>query len=141
MNVLDVNVLLALFRPDHVHHDRAVQWWEASVAAGEAFTVPDIVWVGFFRLVTNRRVYTVPASFDEACEFFDAVNGQDLSLRFTGDARLVPEFLRLGRVSAVRGDLVTDAFIAATAVVYGGSVVTFDRDFRKLDGVRVVEPG
>lgn len=139
MNVVDVNVLLALFRPDHVHHDRASRWWAAARAEGEPFTVPDVVWVGFFRLVTHPRVYSVPASVDEAHEFYDAVCAQDRYLRFAGDARTLPEFLRLAR-AGVRGNLVSDAYIAASAAITGAAVVTFDRDFRKLDGVRVVEP-
>jgi predicted nucleic acid-binding protein len=35
---------------------------------------------------------------------------------------------------------VTDAYIAASAVTLGAGVVTFDRDFRKFDGVRILEP-
>jgi uncharacterized protein len=30
--LLDVNVLVALFDPDHVHHEAAHRWFAASVA-------------------------------------------------------------------------------------------------------------
>jgi uncharacterized protein len=140
VNLLDVNVLIALFRPDHVHHERARAWWQASQAVGEPFTVPDIVWVGFFRLVTSARLYSVPASFDEASQFFDAIVTQELHLGFFSDPWTMAELRKLGTASRIGSALVTDAYIAATAVTLGATVVTFDRDFRKLDGVRVLEP-
>jgi predicted nucleic acid-binding protein len=36
--------------------------------------------------------------------------------------------------------LVTDAYIATSAVTLRAGVVTFDRDFRTFDGVRILEP-
>ena len=35
-------------------------------------------------------------------------------------------------------DLVTDAYIAAAAISLGATVVTFDRDFRRFDGLSVL---
>jgi uncharacterized protein len=34
--LFDVNVLIALFQPDHIHHQRAHQWWEAHQHLGWA---------------------------------------------------------------------------------------------------------
>lgn len=140
MNVLDVNVLIALFRPDHVHHDRALRWWQEAQDDGDTFTVPDLVEVGFCRLITNPRVYTTPASFADAAHFLSALASHDLSLRFATDPRTMDRFRRLGRSDDLRGNIITDAYIAACALDLGATVVTFDRDFRKFDGLRVIEP-
>lgn len=139
MNVIDVNVLIALFDGDHAHHRTARDWWHGEAAAGRTFTVPDIAWVGFARIVTHRRSVETPATWAEAWAFAEALIAQPTHLRFAADARTLEEFVRLASSVAARGDLVTDAYIAACAAAYGGTVVTFDRDFRKFDGLRVTE--
>src|SRR5262249_47382263 len=35
-SLLDVNVLLAMFDEDHVHHERAHEWWDANKSDGWA---------------------------------------------------------------------------------------------------------
>jgi len=139
MNVLDVNVLLALYRGDHIHHESARQWWADSQSRGEPFTVPDIVWVGFVRIATNRRILPVPASLDQAWDFIQKVQMQPTYLAFSADSRTLGRFADLADDAGATADLVTDAYIAATASTFGGTVVTFDRDFRRFDGVRVTE--
>jgi toxin-antitoxin system PIN domain toxin len=139
MNVLDVNVLLAAFREEHPAHERATGWISGSIETGEPFTVPGLVWVGFMRMATNRRVFAVPATFDQAWEFAQAVQRQGPYIAHLAGGRELAEFARIGADASASGDLVTDAYVAATASTLGASVVTFDRDFRKFDGVRVAE--
>lgn len=139
MNVIDVNVLVAMFLGDHVHHDSATQWWAGVADEGASITVPDLVWVGFVRLVTNNRVVTTPATFEQARAFVEAVSAQPSYLAYGTDPAILRGFAQIGSQARARGDLVTDAYIAACATVYGAAVVTFDRDFRKFDGVRVIE--
>jgi toxin-antitoxin system PIN domain toxin len=140
MNVLDVNVLMALYRPSHVHHGAATRWFDESLTKGEPFTVPDVVWAGFLRLVSNRRVMPAPATFAEAWDFVTAVREQGTYLQFAPSPRTLTEFAHLGMNTNASANLVTDAYIAACAATLGGTVVTFDRDFRKFDGVRILEP-
>ena len=45
------------------------------------------------------------------------------------------------RDAGASADLVTDAYIAAAAISLGATVVTFDRDFRRFDGLSVLELG
>lgn len=139
MNLIDVNVLVAMFDGDHVHHDTATQWWQAELDRGQPFTVPDLVWVGFARLATNTGLSWSVATFAEAWAFAQAVMAQPTYLRFVPDPRTLTEFERLASESNARADLVTDSYIAACASAYGATVVTFDRDFRKFDGIRTTE--
>ncbi|KHL19314.1 hypothetical protein CLV56_2335 [Mumia flava] len=141
MNVVDANVLLALYRPDHPHHDVATAWWSDSARSGEPVTVPDLIWVAFARIVTNRRVFPVPATFAQAWRFAETVMRQPTYLTYSGDVRALREFARIARASGASANLVTDVYVAATATALGARVVTFDRDFRKFDGVRVTELG
>lgn len=137
--VLDVNVLIALASGDHPQHPAALAWWEQTADAGNTYTVPDIVWVGFARIMTSGRAVNTPASWADVWEFAEAFMAQPKYLRFLVDPRTMDEFRRLASDAGARGDLVTDAYVAACAQAYGGTVVTFDRDFRKFDDLRVLE--
>lgn len=44
------------------------------------------------------------------------------------------------RSDQVSRNLATDAWIAETAIAMGAPVVTLDRDFRRFDGLRIVQP-
>lgn len=139
MNLLDVNVLVALYRPEHSHHELARSWWERSSEAGTPFTVPDVVWVGFVRIVTNRRIFPVPATLGEAFEFLRKVTEQPRYLTYAPHSEVLGEFVRVGTAAGASADLVTDAYIAATTKALGATLVTFDRDFRRFDGLNVTE--
>lgn len=139
MQVIDVNVLVALFVEDHPHHDAASQWWDEATSTGEPFTVPEIVWVGFTRLLTSGRTPIAPVDLATAWEFASAVMAQPSHARYVSSPRTLGEFTRLGIGARATGNLLTDAYVAACAAAYGATVVTFDRDFRKFDGVKVME--
>ncbi len=139
MNVIDVNVLIAIFRADHGHHHVAATWWTESRRRGEPFTVPDVVWLAFTRIVTDRRAFETPAGFKDAWLFAEAMMLHPTYLSFAASSRTIDEFVRLALEAGAGGNLLTDAYIAACAAAYGGTVVTFDRDFRKFDGLRILE--
>ena len=140
MNILDVNVVVALFRSDDPRHEGITEWFAESRGRGESFTVPDLVWVGFVRVVTNKRIMPVPATFEEAWDFVVALRSQGHYLAFAPHPMTLNEFADLSMNAQASGNLLTDAYIAASAARIGGTVVTFDRDFRKFDGIRVLEP-
>lgn len=139
MIVLDVNVLVALFRRDHPRHDVVVDWWERNLADGTPITVPDVVLSGAVRIMTNGRIFAVPATPTEAFEFVRTVTDQPTYLAFRSPEAVIAEFERVCVQSDAGGDLVPDAYIAAVARCLGASVVTFDRDFRRFDGLSLVE--
>ncbi len=141
MNVLDVNVLVALHRSDHVHHDVATRWWAGSSESGVPVTVPDPVWSGFVRVVTHRRIFAEASAQADAFGFVRAMLAQPTYLPIGPLPTLLAEFERLCVEGNSRADLVPDAYIAAVARCLGASVVTFDRDFRRFDGLSLVELG
>jgi len=139
VNLLDVNVLIALFRGESAHHSTAMAWWSQADAIGAPFTVTDPVWASFVRVVTNPRAFDVAATFDEAWAFVGTIRSQPTYRRYLDAFEPLHEFERLCRGTNATGNLVTDAYIAACASAIGATVVTFDRDFRKFDGLRVLE--
>jgi toxin-antitoxin system PIN domain toxin len=139
--IADVNVLVAAFRSDHPHHGVVRPWLDRLLASSQSLAVPDLVWVGFVRIVTSKRVFLVPASVADAFDFVEAIRAQPGHLALPQLPRLMDVFADLCRAQSLVGNLVTDAFIAATALCLGAPVVTLDRDFRRFDLLKIVEPG
>ena len=131
----DVNVLVAAYRADHTHHDTAYAWLaeaRRNCALGSAtLTLLPMVATAFVRLVTNPRVFTEPDSTEDAIVFIDVlldtpgVEWQDCGEEWP---LLRDKLLMLG----VRGNLVTNAWIAAVVEALREHLVTFDKDFKRL---------
>ncbi len=139
MIIPDVNVLVALHRPGHAHHHVARDWWRQLAASGEQLTVPDAVWSGFLRIVTHPQILRPPSSPEQAWSFVHAMRARGSYIHFTAHPRLMDIFTNQCREASATANLVTDAYIAATAISLGATLVTFDRDFRRFDGLKVLE--
>lgn len=140
MIVLDVNILLAAFRADHPHHGRVRPWLDGVLRRATAIAVPDVVWVGFVRLCTNRHVFPVPSDLAEAVDFARAFVAQPGYVSVSGLNDGIEPFLELAKSSSASANLTTDAYLAAVALAWAAPVATLDRDFRRFDGLRVIEP-
>lgn len=138
--LLDVNVVLAVFRADHPDHDRVRRWFDGVLATGESFAVPVAVWASFLRLATNRRVFRVPAPVEECFEFVEAVRAQPAHLAVGPGPQHLAILRRLCLEADAAGDLVPDAVLGALAVEHGFTVATLDRDFARFDAVRHLRP-
>lgn len=134
----DVNVLVAAFRDDHVHHAAAAAWLKDTLeqiqtGLGEIAILPVVI-AGFLRLVTNRAIFANPNTAEEAVAFVDAL------LAEPGVAMVEAEAWPLLRSKMLamdlRGNAVADAWIAASAEAAGERLVTFDRGFRRLLAAR-----
>lgn len=131
----DVNVLVAAFRADHSHHATARAWLSQArldcARGSEPLTLLPMVVTGFLRLVTDPRVFADAEPVADAIAFIDAVlesPGVELGAS-TGEWPLLRnKLLTLG----LRGNLVTDAWIASAVEALGDHLVTFDRDFMRL---------
>jgi toxin-antitoxin system PIN domain toxin len=131
----DLNVLVAAFRADHVHHERAHEWLasarEACARGRESLTLLPMIAVGFLRVVTSARVFKQPDLVEDALEFIDALlTSPGLELRSAPHEwpLLRAKLSKLG----LAGNLVTDAWIAASVEACSEHLVTFDRDFKRL---------
>jgi toxin-antitoxin system PIN domain toxin len=124
VGLLDVNFLIALFDPDHIHHEVAHDWFENNRAAGWA-TSP-ITESGFLRVLSNpaygtsvTRPLDLLAFLRQACSSDDyAFWPAALSLR--DESIFNPALMRGHRQ-------VTDIYLLGLAVRMGGRLVTFDR--------------
>jgi hypothetical protein len=127
--LLDVNVLVALFDPDHVHHRRAHAWFAENRGSGWA-TCP-LTENGSVRILSN------PTYSGRQTTVGDAV-ARLAAFRASGDHEFWPDTVTLceeGRfvfahVSGHRQ--LTDVYLLALAVARGGRLATFDRRIRPI---------
>ena len=120
--LLDVSVLIALFHPEHVHHEIAHDWFDEQLPFG--FATCPLTENGFVRVVTNPRGPvredrgTVLTSLRALCEnpqhdfWPDAVSLRDDTLF---DRQVHVSYLQL-----------TDVYLLALATRMRGTLATFD---------------
>lgn len=122
--LLDVNTLVALAWPNHVHHLAARAWFVAHHASGWV-TCP-VTESGFVRVSSNRRVIPDARTVAEAVVLLGALRAVDGHVFWTDDVSLTAVAdIDLERVHGYRQ--VTDAHLLALAIRNGGTLVTFDR--------------
>ena len=124
--LLDVNVVIALFDPDHAFHERAHDWWAAHAKSGWA-SCP-IVENGVIRIMSHPG-YSQGAQFTPSDlisrlrTFATQTNHEfwpdDVSLR---DGKLfTAERIHSGRQ-------LTDLYLLALASKHVGRLATFDKE-------------
>ena len=106
-----------------------------------SLVVRDLVWAGFVRVVTSKQIFTIPAPIDDALDFMDAVRTQSRYLAVPDLPKLLDIFGVVCRTQQVSGNLVTHAYIASVALGLGALVASLDRDFRRFESLKIVEPG
>jgi toxin-antitoxin system PIN domain toxin len=124
VGLLDVNALVALFDPDHVHHEAAHRWFAAHRSAGWA-TCP-LTENGVVRVLSNPAYSATaerPAQVIERlrafCESGDHAFWSDgVSLRDTAT------FLSTLPIAYRQ---LTDVYLLGLAKTQGGRLATFDR--------------
>lgn len=127
--LLDVNVLIALTWPTHVHHAAARHWFDAKAADGWA-TCP-ITQVGFVRVSSNPKIIRDAVSPREAVTMLERL------VRLPGHAFWPDEFEitcegPFASLAFVGHRQTTDAYLLALAQRRGGKLATLDKGIAEL---------
>jgi hypothetical protein len=122
--LLDVNLLVALFDPDHIHHEVAHDWFADHRSGGWA-TCP-LTEAGFVRVLSNpayaaavSRPIELVARLRQFCSSKEHVFWP-ASLSLTDEDLFNPALIRGHRQ-------VTDVYLLGLAVRMKGCLATFDR--------------
>lgn len=135
--LLDVNVLVALFDPVHVHHELAHRWFAHERSAGWA-TCP-LTENGFVRVLSN------PAYPGRGTTPNDGIHRLS-RFRESGNHIFWPDMLSICESSIIRSSHIgshqrlTEIYLLALAVENGGRFATFDRSV-PLAAVATAEDG
>jgi toxin-antitoxin system PIN domain toxin len=136
----DVNILIYAFRDDLPDHERYRQWLTAALGADEPVALPGPVLSGFMRIVTNPRVFARAVPPAEAARFVEALRSAPGAVTPRLADTHVGTFLRLCVEVNAKGNLVSDAYLAAIAIELDALLVTTDRDFSRFPGLRWQHP-
>ncbi len=141
-NLLDVNVLIALTEPGHIHHRKALQWFDSS--SRNSLGVCPLTEAGFLRVTTNPAFRPGPRSLEQAKAILQALKGHSRYWYCAIGTSWVD--LTAGFAGRILGhQQVTDAYLLGLAIQEDGELVTFDRGLQYMAGsefkrnVRVLE--
>ena len=138
----DVNVLIYAFLEHAEQHPIYAHLLNAARSHGEELLLPESVLLGFLRIVTSQRIYTIPAPMEQAVAFTSALRRgrraravEDLGSVWSAFDQLVVNDRQ------IKGNLVPDAYIAAVAISHKARVATRDRGFSRFPGLSWFDPG
>lgn len=131
----DVNVLVAAYRPDHPHHAPARAWLDDAVvqaASGRAsLTLLGSVVTGFIRITTHPKIFRETDPLQDLTDFVDSLLSCP-GVQFQTQGTTWPHLRQVCLAHQAQGNLVSDAWIAATVLQSSETLCTFDRDFSRL---------
>lgn len=92
--------------------------------------------LAFLRLSTRRGIFPRPLSAEDALRVAAHWLGHARAQVVHPGERHLDILGRLLGAAGTAGNLTTDAHLAALAIEHGATVLTFDRDFARFEGVR-----
>jgi toxin-antitoxin system PIN domain toxin len=138
---LDINPLVYAAHTASPFHAVAQATFHDLNVRGETTYLFWPVAVGFVRVTTSLGLHQDPLTLDDATD--DIRRLLLLPHIQTGieSAEFFARFIEACTEVHATGNLVSDAYIVALMRQHGVSrILTHDRDFRKFDGIRVVDP-
>jgi len=140
MKLVDTNVLLYAADRRSLHHESARSWLERTLASGDSLLLPWVCILGFMRISTLPRFFPKPLSAPDAVRFVRTLLNASSVIVPEPDAHHLDRVEKLLTALGQAGNLVTDAHLAALALQYGSSVVSYDYDFALFPDVRWERP-
>lgn len=138
--LVDANILLYAVDEQSRHHVAARTWLEGALNGAHRIGMPWQSLLAFVRIVTHPRALPVPVAPADAWSFVaDWLDSPAAWVPQPG--RGYREILG-GLVSdlELRGNLVSDAALAALALEHGLAVVSADSDFARFADVTWINP-
>ena len=127
--LLDVNVLIALAWPNHVHHQAARRWFTMHRADGWA-TCP-LTEAGFVRVSCNPAAVRHTVTPTEAIALLQRLRQLESHVFWPLDRSITDLPLRI--VSRLQGyRQITDAVLLAATIQRGGTLATLDSGLARL---------
>lgn len=135
-----MNVLVYAFRTDAAEHGAYRAWLERTIGRPDPFAVATSTLSGFLRVVTNPRIFPVPAPLPEAVAFVRAIRDQPNCVLLVPGTGHLELFLGLCLRVKATAKLVPDAELAALAIENGCELASADRDFARFPGLKWRHP-
>ncbi len=139
--IVDANVLIYAVDELSVHHTAAKDWWEASLNGVRRVVLPWASLLAFQRIVTHPRASAHPLTVGDAWSHVDRWLACPSVWVPEPGPRHAEVLGQLLEETDARGNLATDAHLAALAVEHGVRICSFDSDFARFPEARWYRPG
>jgi uncharacterized protein len=126
--LLDVNVLIALAWPNHIHHPPALNWFLAK--GFRAFRTCPITQVGFIRISSHPAFTKELAVASDPAVLLSRITAVPGHEFWPDDVNAAEAFTKAPLLATHRQ--VTDYYLLALSVHRDGILATFDRGIRGL---------
>lgn len=139
--IVDANVLLYAVDEQSHFHTTARTWLEEALNGDERVGLPWASLMAFQRIITHPRVTATPLTAAQAWGFVtDWLDADQAWVPTPG--RRHRDIVGRPLVDAdLRGNLVTDAHLAALAIEHGTGICSFDSDYARFEGAHRITPG
>ena len=128
VGLLDVNMLIALAWPSHIHHEQAHAWFSRNVSSGWA-TCP-FTQCAFVRISSNPKIIPEAVTTGQALELLGQIVSQKHHTFWPDDINLLEECIPTELLVGHRQ--VTDAYLLGLAIRHIGRLITLDRGVSAL---------
>ena len=136
MKIVDANVLLYAVNTGVPQHGSARNWLNEALSGQETVGFAWSVLLAFIRVATRPVVLPRPLSAETAITVAQSWLAQPSSMIVEPGPRHLERLAGLLAPSGTGGNLVVDAHLAALALEYDATIVSFDRDFGRFTGLR-----
>ncbi len=140
MLLVDANVLLNAVNERAREHLAARDWLLQALRGQEAVAFDWTVVLAFLRLSTHPAILTRPLTPGRAAEIMERWLDSAPAVKIIPTGRHLALLRGLLEQVDTGGNLVGDAHLAALALEHGATVVSFDRDFARFDGIGLLRP-
>ena len=140
MILIDANVLVYAKRLDAPRHDDFRAWLSATLKSEPIFGISEVVLSGVLRILTHPQIFQKPTLLDEALEYVNSFREYPGCVVVAPGARHWEIFCRLCKAAGAKGNLISDAYLAAIAIESGAEWITADRDYSRFPGLRWRHP-
>lgn len=128
VGLLDVNILIALAWPSHLHHRPAQAWFAKHASRGWA-TCP-LTQCAFVRISSNPKIIPEAVRPAEALELLRQILALKHHTFWPDNIGILDE--RIPSALLVGHRQITDAYLLGLAVRHGGRLVTLDKGLLTL---------
>ena len=128
VGLLDVNMLIALAWPSHVHHRDAQAWFSKNASAGWA-TCP-LTQCAFARISSNRKIIPEAVTPKESLALLADIVRLETHTFWPDDISMLDKHVPSGLLVGHRQ--VTDAYLLGLAIRHDGRLVTLDSGLSEL---------
>ncbi|MCW2649694.1 MAG: hypothetical protein JWR32_670 [Mycobacterium sp.] len=140
MKIVDANVLLYAVNSASAHHRACQRWLDGALSGSDAVGLAWVPLLAFVRLTTKEGLFPSPLRPEEAIGQVAEWLSAPTAVAVNPTPRHAEILARMLANVGTGGNLVNDAHLAALAVEHRATIVSYDRDFGRFDGVRWDRP-